>query len=64
MSTGGGEIVLYTLTDALDILSQSGIVEAIGIVWFRHAGCIRSCRKAFDSVELLLDQAELYLFMS
>ncbi|ALI05264.1 hypothetical protein AO356_00200 [Pseudomonas fluorescens] len=52
------------MTDALDVPNQAGIVEAIALVGFRPVGCLSTCRKAFDNVELLLDEAELILLMS
>ncbi|MNE67856.1 hypothetical protein D3C80_1634900 [compost metagenome] len=64
MSTGGGKVALYALANALNVLSQAGIVEAIAIVGFSRAGYLSSRRKAFDSVELPLDKAELILLMS
>ncbi|OAE16721.1 hypothetical protein A2T76_09895 [Pseudomonas brenneri] len=64
MSAGRGDIALHTKTDALYVSNQSGVVEAIAIVGFRRAGCLTSRCKAFDNVELLLDQAELILLMS
>jgi hypothetical protein len=48
----------------LDVLRQTEIVEAIALDWFSRAGCLSSCRKAFDGVELPLDKAELILLMS
>src|SRR5690606_26775212 len=55
LSTGGRQIVLHSLANALDVLRQAGIVEAIAFVWFRGPGYLSSRRKAVNSVELLLN---------
>ncbi|PIB49382.1 hypothetical protein AOA60_28870 [Pseudomonas sp. 2822-17] len=61
MSTGGGEIALHTLANTLDVLRQAGIVETVTDIGFSRVGCLSSCHKAFDGVELLLDKTELDL---
>ncbi|MNR35381.1 hypothetical protein D3C85_1532230 [compost metagenome] len=52
------------MADALEILSQAGVVEAITFVGGRCAGFLGTRGKVFDRVELLQDQTELILFLS
>lgn len=63
LSARGGQIVLHTFTDALDVLGKTEIVEAIAFVWFSRIGYLSTCDKAFDGVELPLDKAELDLLL-
>ncbi|AMN77260.1 hypothetical protein AYR47_02490 [Pseudomonas azotoformans] len=48
----------------MEVLNQTGIVEAITLVGLRSAGCLSLRCKAFDGIELPLEKAKLILLMS
>ncbi|MNP76708.1 hypothetical protein D3C76_1740000 [compost metagenome] len=51
------------MADALNVLGQTGVVEAIAFDRVRCDGGLGTRGKAFDRVELLQHQTELILLM-